>query len=126
MFFEVLDFDKPMYDHNKSKMDAPPELCMHIFPVEEINVLAKINVLAITDKGNALQNTFDVITTFRVVAIKHSCEEFVNRMINHLSQEFDAFRKKKGIWCLSINIWVKLMKRRKIYYSVMYVGKWRQ
>ncbi|KAH0455269.1 hypothetical protein IEQ34_015301 [Dendrobium chrysotoxum] len=31
----------------------------------------------------------------RVASIKHSCEELINRMINHLSQELDAFRRKR-------------------------------
>ncbi|KAH0455477.1 hypothetical protein IEQ34_015509 [Dendrobium chrysotoxum] len=89
MFFEVLDVDKPMYDNVQNKMDAPLEFCMHIVPVKVINALA------ITDKGNALQNTYVVITNFRIVSIMHSCEELVNRMINHLSQELDAFMKKR-------------------------------
>ncbi|PKU71602.1 hypothetical protein MA16_Dca004444 [Dendrobium catenatum] len=46
MLFDVLDVDKTMYDDDQSKMDAPPELCMHIPHVKAINVLA------ITDKRN--------------------------------------------------------------------------
>ncbi|KAL0906645.1 hypothetical protein M5K25_025157 [Dendrobium thyrsiflorum] len=40
MFFEALDVDKLMYEDDHSKMDAPPELCMHIVPVKAMNVLA--------------------------------------------------------------------------------------
>ncbi|KAI0497954.1 hypothetical protein KFK09_021195 [Dendrobium nobile] len=46
MLFEVLDVDKPMYDDDQSKIDAPLELCMHIAPVKAMNVLS------ITDEGN--------------------------------------------------------------------------
>ncbi|KAL0920529.1 hypothetical protein M5K25_009670 [Dendrobium thyrsiflorum] len=46
MFFEALDVDKLKYEDDQSKMDAPPELCMHIVPVKTMNVLA------IAGKGN--------------------------------------------------------------------------
>ncbi|KAL0927574.1 hypothetical protein M5K25_001757 [Dendrobium thyrsiflorum] len=57
--FEIFDLDHPAHVDDERKKDAQSELFMHIVPDKTMNVLV------ITDMGNALQNTFDVIKIFK-------------------------------------------------------------
>ncbi|KAH0449884.1 hypothetical protein IEQ34_020576 [Dendrobium chrysotoxum] len=58
MFIGILDLDHSAHADDESRQDAQSELFMH----------KATNVLAITGKGNALQNASDVITNFKNIS----------------------------------------------------------